>query len=192
MMRRLLSTIILSALLAVAAVPAAGSPSKPTPWVRLAQGRMGDVLWSVKLARPAAGVGSGPTRRPCLRVGTKWELNRYDYQRSNYQGCADPSTRLSATAAPLVVSGAQASSRMRVKLTAVGMVVASAARKVRVTFDDGSQMTIPLQELSSEQKEKAGRLPIRYAAFAVRGTWSVQRLETQSGSGRTLWESEGQ
>jgi hypothetical protein len=188
-----LAVAMLFAALVLGADPAAAGPGR-TPWVGLGKGRMGDVLWSVKLARPS--VDSRPAaqtaRRPCLRVGTKWELNRYDYQRSNYQGCADPSTRLSATGAPLLVSGAQASRRMRVKLTAVGMVVGAAARRVLVTLEDGTQMTIPLKKLSPEQQQMAGHLSIRYAAFAVSGSWAVRRLVTQSRSGTTLWDSESE
>ena len=191
MMRPLLPTLTTFALLAAAAAPAAGNPAERSPWVGLAEGRIGDVTWSVQVARPSGDSTEGRRvpGRPCLRVGTKLELNDYDYQRSKYQGCTDASTHLAATQPPLIVSGAQASSGMRVKLTAVGIVVAPAARLVQVTLDDGSQATIPLKQLSSEQEQRARLGSIRYAAFAVRGTWSVQRLVTQSRSGRTLWDS---
>jgi hypothetical protein len=180
---RLLVTLAALAVLALAAaVPAAAQPEDESPWVGLAAGRMGDVLWSVKVSKPMAS-------RPCLQVGTKWMLNRFDYQRSRYQGCIDASTHLTATAAPLVVSGGQASSTTSVKLTAVGMIFAAPARRVEITLDDGTQMTVPLQSLSPSQQRRAGVGRIRYAAFAVRGSWSLERLVSQSGSGRTLWDS---
>jgi hypothetical protein len=186
--RRLLPSLAALVFLALAAAPAAGEAPDESPWVGLAAGRMGDVLWSVKVSRPTPSGRQGP-RHPCLQVGTKWELNRYDYQRSRYQGCIDASTHLTATEAPLVVSGGQASSNTSVKLTAVGMIFAPAARRVQVTLDDGNQATIPLQRLSPSQEREVRLGHARYAAFAVRGTWSVARMVSQSRSGRTLWDS---
>src|SRR5262245_8726770 len=75
---RLLSALVALAFLAIAAGPAtaADAPSD-SPWVGLAAGRMGDVLWSVKVSRPDARATQPTARRPCLQVGTKWELNPY-------------------------------------------------------------------------------------------------------------------
>jgi hypothetical protein len=147
---------------------------------------MGDVQWSVKVARPA---GSSAARRPCLQVGTKRERSRFEYERSQYQGCVDRSTHLAATQSPLIVTGAQATAGMKVSLTAVGMVASPAARRVQVTYEDGRQATIRLQDPSSAQRQEAGLAHFRYAAFAIPGTWSVQRVVTESASGRTLWDS---
>ncbi len=98
------------------------------------------------------------------------------------------STHLAATQPPLIVTGAQASADMRVSLTAVGMVASPAARRVEVTYKDGRQATIQLQEPSPTTEQRAGLAHFRYAAFAITGTWSVERLVTESASGRTLWE----
>ena len=103
--------------LAFAAAPAVAQAPDSETWVGLAGGRMGDVLWSVKVARPP-----GSAERPCLQVGTKRERGRFDYERSKYQGCVERSSRLAATESPLIVTGAQASAGMQVSLTAVGMV----------------------------------------------------------------------
>ncbi len=188
--KRLLPILAALVFLALAAAPAAGEAPGESPWVGVATGRVGDVLWSVKVA-PAGSAGAGQqgARRPCLQVGTKWQLNRYDFQRSRYQGCIDASTHLTATQAPLIVSGAQAASGTHVKLTAVGMIFAPAARRVRVTFEDGTQATIPLQRLSPSQERRARVGHLRYAAFAVRGSWSVERLVSESRTGGTLWDS---
>ena len=152
---------------------------------------MGDVLWSVRVSRPDGSTRQGhlAARQPCLQVGTKWELNRFDYRRSQYEGCVDASSHLTATAAPLVVSGGQASSLDNVKLTAVGMIFAPAARRVQVAFGDGTRETIPLRASSPSQEREARLGHFRYAAFAVRGRWSVERMASQSSSGRTLWEN---
>jgi hypothetical protein len=152
---------------------------------------MGDVQWSVKVARSpgTADAGNSAAKRPCLQVGTKFERSRFDYQRSRYQGCVDRTSRLAATEAPLIVTGAQASAGLRVKLTAVGMLASPAARRVEITYEDGHQVTIQLREPSPSQEQRAGLVRFRYAAFAIPGTWSVQRVVTESASGRTLWDS---
>jgi hypothetical protein len=191
-LRPFASILAVLAFLAMTALPASGEAPGDTPWVGLGAGRMGDVLWAVKVAPPSgsqARAGQPHAHRPCLLVGTKWELGRYDYRRSNYQRCFAASARLSPTEAPLIVSGAQASGGMQVKLTAVGMVFAPAARRVQVTLDDGSETTIPLRRLSPSEERKAGVGRFRYAAFAVRGSWSVARIVARSASGRALWDS---
>src|SRR5262249_49430313 len=132
---------------------------------------------------------SSSATRPCLQVGTKLERSRFDYQSSRYQGCVNRSSRLAATEAPLIVTGAQASPSLRVSLTAVGMVASPAARRVEVTFEDGRLETIHLREPRPDQRQKAGLARFRYAAFAIPGSWSVQRVVTESASGRTLWDS---
>jgi hypothetical protein len=152
---------------------------------------MGDVQWSVKVARAAGTAGAGPStaRRPCLQVGTKRERGRFDYDRSRYQGCVDRSSRLAATEPPLIVTGAQASVGLRVRLTAVGVLAPPAARTVEVTYEDGRHATIHLQKPSPSQEQRAGLTRFRYAAFAIPGNWSVQQVVTESASGRTLWDS---
>ena len=78
---------------------------------------------------------------------------------------------------------------MQVRLTAVGMVASAAVRRIQVTYDDGRQATIPLHQPSPNLAHEARLAHFRYAAFAVPGTWSVERLVTLSASGRTLWDS---
>ena len=69
---------------------------------------MGDVLWSVEVAHPSG------VERPCLQVGTKRGRNRFEYERSRYQGCVQHSRHLAATEKPLIVTGAQVSAGMQV------------------------------------------------------------------------------
>jgi hypothetical protein len=78
---------------------------------------------------------------------------------------------------------------MRVRLTAVGMVASPAARRLEVTYTDGRQMTIRLQEPSPNQQQQTGLANFRYAAFAIPGSWAVERVVTKGASGRTLWDS---
>lgn len=182
---RVLLSLTTVALLCITAAPALAHVPDSDPWVGLAGGHMGNVQWSVKVARPS---GSAAAQRPCLQVGTKRQRSRFEYERSRYQGCVGRSTHLAATQPPLIVAGAQASADMRVSLTAVGMVASPAARRVEVTYKDGRQATIQLQEPSPTTEQRAGLAHFRYAAFAITGTWSVERLVTESASGRTLWE----
>jgi hypothetical protein len=60
----------------------AGSDS--SSWTGLANGKVGDYQWSVKVKRPEGPAGAGPegALRPCLLVGTKWEVGTYSFRRS--------------------------------------------------------------------------------------------------------------
>src|SRR5215475_1891756 len=66
---RLLLIISTVASLCFTAAPAAAQAADPGPWVGLAGGRMGNVQWSVKIARPAGSAGAGRegAQRPCLQ-----------------------------------------------------------------------------------------------------------------------------
>ena len=66
------------------------------------------------------------------------------------------------------------------KLTAVGVIASPRARLIKVTYDDGRQATIPLLRPNPGQERDAGLARFRYAAFAIPGPWSVERLVTQS------------
>lgn len=189
---RLLTLLAAVASLSCAVAPAGANASRPETWVGLGAGRIGNVQWSVKVARPSSSVGArdAESRRPCLLVGTERERSRFEYEKSKYRGCADRSTHLAATDAPLVITGAQASSHMEVRLTAVGMVASPTARRIELTYEDGRQVTIHLQKPSPSQEQRARLSRFRYAAFAVKGPWNVAHLRTESASGRTLWESD--
>ncbi len=181
--RRIICSAVALATLASTATPALAQAPDPGTWVGLAGGRMGDVAWSVKVAHPS---GAG---RPCLQVGTTRQRGRFDYERSRYQGCVEPSSHLGAAESPLIVTGAQVSTGMRVRLTAVGMVSSAAVRRIQVTYNDGRQMTVPLRQPSPNLAHEARMAHFRYTAFAVPGTWSVERIVTLSASGRALWDS---
>ena len=182
--RRIVVSLATLVSLGLAATPAVAQAPDSGTWVGLAGGRMGDVRWSVKVARQP-----DSARRPCLMVGTKRERGRFDYEGSKYRGCVERTERLAATESPLIVTGAQASAGLKVSLTAVGMVASPAARRIQVTYDDGREATILLREPSPNLEHEARLVHFRYAAFAVPGTWSVERLVTENASGRTLWDS---
>jgi hypothetical protein len=177
--------------LLLAVTPATAADGGGAAWVDLNGGRVGNVVWSVKVARQPGGSGAGPSgaRRPCLMVGMKRERNAFEYEGSRYSNCVDPGERLAATEAPLIVTGAQARPDFTVRLTAVGMIASLAADRVRVTLDDGREATIPLEQPGPELRQAADLTAFRYAAFAIPGKWAVERLITESASGRTLWDS---
>lgn len=178
------------ALLALAVAPAAAA--KPRPWTGLAGGQVGDISWSVKAKRSAGrdGAGRGGTRRPCLLVGTKWQVGPFDYRRSKFRRCAPtPPGGLSPSEPPLIASGVQPGAGGAPRLTAVGMIFSPAARRVRATFSDGSRETIRLELPTPLQSQRAGLGRFRYAAFAVRGAWQAERLVSLNAKGRRLWDS---
>jgi hypothetical protein len=167
--------------------PAAGAAEEPSQWLGLAGGQVGEFEWSVKVKRPASAGGAGE-QRPCLMVGTKWELSSYSFRRSRFRTCADASTKLTPQAPPLIASGVQPSTG-RQGITAVGILVAPAVRRVAVTLANGRRTVIRLDRLTPEQARRARIRRFRYAAFVVRGIWCADRLATLNARGRVLWDS---
>jgi hypothetical protein len=69
------------------------------------------------------------------------------------------------------------------------MVSAPAVRRVRITFRGGSEETIQMQPIHSEQARRLGLGRFRYAAFAIRGAWCAERLVSLGAAGSVLWDS---
>lgn len=186
---RIIAGALLLALLGGAAMATAKADgSRET--VGLGGGRLGEYLWKVEAMRQAGGPGSGPgaAQRPCLLVGTKWQVGPLNFRRSRNRDCAG-ADELTATGPPLTAAGAQPSTGGHPRLTAVGMIFAPAARQVQVTLAGGRSTTIHLRAPSPRQVREAGLERFRYAAFAVHGPWCVERMVSQSVSGRVLWDS---
>jgi hypothetical protein len=157
---------------AIAAAPVQGS------WIGLDSGRVGDYHWSVKAKQ-----------RPCLLVGTSRKVGPYSYRKSKYRACAPSTTNLATSEPPLIATSVQPTSATAAEITAVGMIVAPAARRVRITLPNGNRATIPLERPSPAQASASMLGRFRYAAFAVRGWWCPERIVSQDASGRTLWDS---
>jgi hypothetical protein len=164
-------------------------PTGPEP-IGLGGGRLGDYLWTVQAVRQegAAGRGPGTAQKPCLVVGTKWQVGPYNYRRSRNRECAG-ATELTASGPPLTAAGAQPSTGATPRLTAVGMIFAPAARRAQVVLAGGRSMTIDLRRLSPASAHDAGLERFRYAAFAVHGRWCVERIVSEGARGRVLWDS---
>jgi hypothetical protein len=122
-------------------------------------------------------------------VRVERELGPFNVRRVRFSSCADDSGRLAATDAPLITSGSLLTTGTKPKLTAVGMVVPAAVRKVRVSLSNGAWHTIEVDRLSRAQTLKTGLGRVRYAAFSVRGQWDARRVITVSAGGRALWDS---
>jgi hypothetical protein len=168
------------ALGAAVAAPAISAPS--APWAELGGADSGSYRWSVKARRSAAAKG------PCLMVAASWRSGPLEYHRSTYRECAaDPDLRRSGP--PLIAVGAQPGTGAPAKISAVGMLFAPAARRLRITFAGGRTDTIGLRKLDSAEAGAARLRAFRYAAFAIRGEWCAERLASLSAGGRVLWDS---
>ena len=161
----------------------------PEAWVGLDNGRVGDYLWEVKAMRRQGAAGQAGAQRPCLMVGTTWELGPYNYRRSRFRACTGPAARLTAAEAPLIATGVQPSSGTSVDMTAVGMIFAPAVSRVQVTLSDGRQQTVHLQKLKPSQARSARLNRFEYAAFSFRGLWCAERMVSESAAGKILWDS---
>jgi len=158
----------------------------------LEDGRSGDYAWSVKVRRSSEPVAARGRRAPrgCLLVGIKRQFGPFSFQRSKLRACAHPVRRTAPTGPPLVATGVLVDGGGKQGLTAVGILTAPAVRRVVVSLAQGRRETIPLKKPPTDWVRKAGLARFRFAAFAVRGPWSVERLVSQGAAGRTLWESD--
>lgn len=179
---------VLAAMLVLACSAGASAKSTPTREpIGLGGGRLGDYLWNVEAARQD-GNGPGAAQRPCLMVGTKWQVGPLSFRRSRSRECAG-AAELTAAGPPLTAAGAQPSTGGTPRLTAVGMIFAPAARRAQVALAGGRSMTIHLRLVSPASARDAGLERFRYAAFAVHGSWCVERIVSESATGRVLWDS---
>lgn len=176
-----------AAVLALAPGSTAGAASGHDRWLGLAGGHIGHYSWTVE-TKPQTGVSGDTGSRPCLLVGTTLQIDPFNLLRSRNRQCAGPGG-ISATDPPLVANGVQPSSGGPAEITVIGMIFPSAARRLRVTLAGGGTRTIELDRLSARQARAAGLKPFRYAAFAARGEWCAERLVSENGRGRVLWDS---
>jgi hypothetical protein len=184
-MERARQSLVLAALaaLAVGAAVAAPAISAPTgPWAELGGEASGSYRWSVKARRSATAKG------PCLMVAASWRSGPLEYHRSTDRECA-ATAALGRFGPPLIAVGAQPSTGSPAKISAVGMLFAPAARRLRITFVGGRTDTIGLRRLDSAEANAAELRSFRYAAFAIRGEWCAERLVGLSAGGRVLWDS---
>jgi hypothetical protein len=173
--------IAATAILALALGATAGATSDRDRWLGLAGGHIGHYSWTVE-TRPQS------STRPCLLVGTTLQIDPFNLLRSRNRQCAGPGG-LSATDPPLVANGVQPSSGGPAEITVIGMIFPFAARRLRVTLAEGGTRTIDLERLSAKRARAFGLKPFRYAAFAARGEWCAERLVSENGRGRVLWDS---
>jgi hypothetical protein len=176
-------------LLLIAAAPVAAA--NPTgPWTELADGARANFRWSIKAKRAEVPAESDRQRAhlTCLLADTSWQSGQLEYHRSRYRECVPIST-LSASGPPLVVSGMQPSTGAPPAMSAVGMIFAPAARRVRITLAGGREKSLPLQIFDPPGKGNPGPGSFRFVAFAVHGSWCAERLVSQSATGRMLWDS---
>jgi hypothetical protein len=176
------------AILALMSTPAVAGEG---PWIEVAGGEREDFSWSVEARSPdgRADAGSLGARRPCVRVVAKWWLGPYAFNRSRYRSCAEAPGPLSAADPPLIATGMQPARAGRAGLSSVGILLAPAVRRLRVTAGGGISRTLPLHSLHARRGRAGGLGRLRYAAFVVRGTWCAERLVSLGAAGRVLWDS---
>jgi hypothetical protein len=159
------------------------------PWVELESGTIGGFSWSVGANRAAAGASDATVERPCLRVGAVWRVGPLSYLRRRSRACAMAPGRPKPTQAPLTATASQPSSGTPSKMSAVGMLVPAAVKRLEVTFADGSTRSMRLHALSPSQARATSLPGYRYAAFVVHGPWCAERIVTLGTGGRTLSDS---
>lgn len=182
--------LVIICLLAVLVAPVAAAAPKPNSWIELGNGSDGNFLWSIKAKLREGSTGEGPlgAQRPCLLVAASWQTGQLEYHRSKYRQCA-PASPLPRSGPPLVAAAMQPSTDTPSQMSAIGMIFAPAADRVRVTFAGGAVEILELHRLSPGQALAAGLRHLRYAAFAIHGTWCAERLVSLDRQRRVLWDS---
>lgn len=171
---------LLGALVLAAAFAASAVSAPDGSWAKLGAEDRGSYNWSVKARTSAA-------KRTCLLVAASWRSGPLEYHRNTYRDCASAAA-LSRSGPPLIAS-AQPSAGISVKISAIGMIFSSAARRVRITFGGGRTEAIRLRRFEPGHARGLGLPSFRYAAFAIGGEWCAERLVSLSASGAVLWDS---
>jgi hypothetical protein len=91
---------------------------------------------------------------------------------------------LGPSSAPLIAASPQAAGEKRGTIGAVGLLFSPAARRVQLSFADGSVASVALRP-----GRVAGLPRFRYAVFLARGVWCAERVLGEDAAGRTLWDS---
>jgi len=188
--RKRLTAALLALGIAFTASNAAAAAPVSGLWVELDGGQVGAYSRSVGANRAAQGRASkARSQSPCLQVGALLRTGPLSYLRQRYRACAASAGRPKASQAPVVANATQPSNGAAARMTAVGMLVPAAVQRLEVTFGDGSRTAIPLRDLSPAQAQATSLPGYHYAAFVVRGEWCAERMVTEAGAGRTLWDS---
>lgn len=184
--------ICLSVTVALLAVtPSAIAGNRPHPYVSLGRGHFGKYAWAVRAKRPEGREGAGPhgAQRPFLAVGVEEPASADPIEQGMVFGGHSPFPGyLTARGEPLVVTnlGFHGAS---VRMTAVALAFAPAARRIRFTFPDGSHETTRLRALNPRQARKTQLERFRYTAFAVPGGWCYEELASFNARGAKLWSA---
>jgi hypothetical protein len=177
--RKFLTTVFL--LLLLAATPASALAGSRTPVATsLAAGHRGDYSWTVK-TRQHPGLGL------CLSIAISHHHGPFSYDRSTFRDCS-PTSALTRSTSPLLAGGTHLDGAGNSKMTVFAILVAPGARRVLLTVSDTPKTAkvIPgLQSLPPGSNRVGG---LRVAVVAIPGSHCVERLATESASGRALWQ----
>lgn len=178
--RRSLATALLL-VLALAAPPLArAGPSSPTS-VPLAAGQRGSYSWALKASRLSA-------PRPCLSVAITHRHGPFSFDRSRFRECVPSAPGLSRAAQPLLVGGTHLGGAADPRMTVFGVLAAPGTRWVRVTVSDGLAAASLSARLKPISLRASRAKNLRFALLALPGRHCVERLATQSGTGKALWQ----
>jgi hypothetical protein len=183
---RALTLILLGGLLLGATCSqAAAGPA----WMKLDASRGSDYAWAVKVKPGGGQVSRVPEEPgPCVLVTTMWRSGPLEYHRSKYRECGSGQA-LSDAGPPLVALGVRPAGSGSEQMSVVGMISGPAVRQIRITLRGGAQKTIDLEPIDSPRARLLGLGRFRYAAFAIRGVWCAERLESLGAAGSVLWDS---
>ncbi len=179
-----------------AANPTATAGGQPHPYVTLGEGSFDNYPWAVRVKRPEGRVGAGAhgAQRPLLEVGVEEPPSAEPFEEGMVFGGHSPfPERLTAKGEPLVVINwgwAPPGSIWQVRMTAVGLAFAPAARRIEMTRCNGSPESTRLHRLNLQQARKTRLERFRFLAFAVRGEWCYEKMKIFNARGAKLWDSD--
>lgn len=177
--RVLVAALVVLALAGASLAAAASTPSASVP---LARGQQSSYSWIVSASRLDAGSGAA---QPCLSVAITHRKSRFSYARSRFRDCAPSS--LSRSAQPLLAGGTHLANPGQPSMTVFAVATAPVVSRVRMTVAGSGPTTVPVREPEAI-KGLHGPKHFGIAVIALHGTACVERLETKSAAGRTLWQ----
>lgn len=148
--------------------------------VLLDQGKVGPYRWAVGVSRSG---GKNGWRRPCVAVQSEdtTATGEHDFGSSESRICGSLSLAGPSIDRSYLDEGGKDAA------TVYALVFVPRVRTLQAVFENGGERRIPLRSLNETQRRNAGVRPLRFAAFALKGSVCMQRLIGYDAAGKVVY-----
>lgn len=172
--------LVVSIWLTSVGIVSATEPSGPRP-VTLGSGKLSGFRWEVTLQRDAGARGG---QRPCVGTGL---VESHEPASLAFQRFLKVCGALTSSTPPNVVS--LSVGKNEAELSVIGMAFASSVVTLRIDSGSLGEKELKLKLLNVKQAEVAHTRQIRFAAFAVKGSFCLGRMTAYGKAGQVLFEA---